>query len=82
MKKYIYYISMVLDGGLASEDLKANTLKEARKQIQTLKKQLTKSFIKECNSIELFIDRVLEKYNFENYLFNKYVETIYYKKIK
>lgn len=57
MTKYQYYISMILDYGTASQDLKANTLKEARKQLQTLKKQLTKNFLKECTSIELYIDR-------------------------
>lgn len=82
MRKYIYYISMVLDNGIASEDLKATTLKDARKQLSKLKSRLTKNFIKECNSIELYIDRVLEKYYFENYLFNRNIETIYYKRIK
>ena len=78
MTKYQYYISMVLDNGIASEDLKATTLKEARKQLQTFKKQLTKSFLKECNSIELYIDRCkIAELDTADYF-----ENIYFKKIK
>ena len=76
MKKYNYYISAVIDEGASSLDLKATTLKEAKEQLRKIKNMLNKSFKKESESIELYIDR-------SNLLNDeKQFENIYYRKVK
>ena len=79
MKKYQYYISMVLDDGRASEDRKATTLKEAKKELRVLRELANNSyFVKDCDSIELTIDRC----KVEEVETVVIYEEIYYRKIK
>lgn len=77
MKLYTYYISIVIDNGLSSMDEKATSKKEAFNKLKEMKNYyLTKSFVKECESIELYIDRKLSVYFITEH------DNIYYKKIK
>lgn len=75
MKLYTYYISIVSDDGLSSIDEKATSRVDAFKKLKTMKdKYINKSFLKESDSVELYIDRAFRD--------GALYDCIYYKKIK